>query len=153
MVKEDLKELLIDVRDKITKEVLNQIPGLASFLSVKKIFTGVQDYFLIKKVYAFLFELSSMPLESRVTLVEKINADPIYGQQFGIFLILALDRHEFEQKAIMLARICKYYEMKVLSKSTFVGAVCVGMSADKNFHSTTTLSLNRLIYWCTLPWN
>lgn len=117
--KANLKELL-DQQEKNVEMVTDNITGLSFLNQFKRMYSGIQDYFLIKKVSKFLFELSSMSAESRVALIDKINEDPIYGQKFGTFLITALDRHDFENKSVMLARVCKYYESGYLSRTNFV---------------------------------
>jgi len=117
--KDDLK-MLLDIGEENSDTFRDNIPGLAVFNQFKKMYTGIQDYFLMKKVSKFLFEISSMSAESRVNLVENINNDPVYGQKFGTFLIAALDRHDFEGKAVYLARVCKYFENGYISKSTMI---------------------------------
>lgn len=117
--KNDLKTLL-DIREENSDTFRDNLPGLAVFNQFKKMYTGIQDYFLMKKVSKFLFEISSMSSESRVNLVDSINNDPVYGQRFGTFLIAALDRHDFEGKAVYLARVCKYFENGYISKSTMI---------------------------------
>jgi hypothetical protein len=123
-IEEDIRKKnlvkLLDQQEKNIATITDNIPGLSIFNQIKKMFTGVQDSFLIQKVYKFLFELSSMSTESRVSLIDKINDDPVYGQKFGTFLIAALDRHDFVPKSIMLARVCKYYEAEEINRSTFV---------------------------------
>ncbi len=117
--RDDLKHLL-DLQEKNLETVTDNVPGLSFFNQFKKMYNGIQDFFLMKKVSRFLFEISSMSAEARIHLIDSINSDPVYGQKFGTFLIAALDRHDFEDKSIYLARVCKYYENGYLTRSKMV---------------------------------
>jgi hypothetical protein len=117
--KHDLRDLL-DLREKNMETFIDNVPGLSFFNHFRKMYNGIQDYFMMKKVATFMIEISSMSAEARINLIDSINSDPVYGQKFGTFLIAALDRHDFEHKSIYLARVCKYYENGYLTKSKMV---------------------------------
>jgi len=120
IVKDDLKEVLADLSNMPLQEVGENIPGLSVLFKGIKAIGSIRNYQLQIKAMEFLHEISTMPFEKRKSLVEKITSDTIYGQKFGSYLISAIDRHEFAQKSIYLARLCKYYERGDIFKTDLV---------------------------------
>ncbi|WP_342644886.1 hypothetical protein [Mucilaginibacter sp. CSA2-8R] len=120
VAKENLKELIAERADDILEQITGMTPGLSIVAKLGKIYGSVRDYHLIEKCVAFLTNLSSLSYDERKNLVYKINNDPIYGQKFGKFIVLAIDRLEYAEKAVYLARACKFYERADISKDLFI---------------------------------
>lgn len=120
IAKEDLKEILAEQTDDLIETITGFVPGLSVFIKLRKAYKSIKDYFLISKIFRFLTDISSMSSVERNTLIGKINEDPIYEQKFGTFLITALDRLDFVDKASYLARICKFYGKGQISKSQLI---------------------------------
>lgn len=120
ILKEDLKDLVADLSNMPLQELGENIPGLSYFFKGMKAVGAFRDYQLMNKVLEFLNELSKMPTEKRKSLVDKINSDQVFGQRFGTYLISAIDRHEFAQKSVYLARACKYFERGDIFKTDLV---------------------------------
>lgn len=116
IAKENLKELIVERADDVLELITGAAPGLSVITKLKKIYRSVNDYFLMEKIVTFLTDLSSMKTSERKNLINKLNNDPIHGQEFGKFLIVAIDRLEFVDKAVYLARACKFYEREDISQ-------------------------------------
>lgn len=120
VAKENLKELIAERVDDILEQITGITPGLSIVAKLGKIYSSVRDYYLIEKCVMFLSNLSSLNYDERKHLIDKINNDPIYGQKFGKFIILAIDRLEYAEKAVFLARACKFYEREDITKDLFI---------------------------------
>jgi hypothetical protein len=120
IAKDNLKELISEKADSIAESLMGVTPGLSVVFKLSKIYHSVQDFFLMEKVVAFLTDVSSMEINQRENLISKLNNDPIHGQKFGKFLILAIDRLEYVDKALYLARICKFYEREDISQELLI---------------------------------
>jgi hypothetical protein len=120
IVKEDLRGIIGDLSETSIQAIGEGIPGLSMLFKFHKAFLSIKDYFLMDKVLVFLSEMSKMPTDSRKELISKINTDPIYGQKFGAFVLTALDRHDFAEKSVYLARACRLYENNSLNKEQFI---------------------------------
>jgi len=124
IVKENLKEIIFDLSQPIV-ETIGQaigenIPGLSIFFKGAKAVSAIRDQDLMNKVISFLNEAEQMDHIKRKKLVDKVNKDPIYGQRFGAFVLVALDRYDFAVKAKYLARALKFYERNDISKITLI---------------------------------
>jgi len=117
IAKNNLKELISERADDVIQSLTGITPGLSVIHKLSKTYHSVKDYFLMEKIIAFLTDLSSMDVKERKNLINKINNEPIHGQQFGKFLILAIDRLEYTDKAVYVARACKFYEREDISQS------------------------------------
>jgi hypothetical protein len=120
VAKDNLKELIAEKADDVMESLTGITPGLSIVAKLAKIYHSVRDYFLMEKIVAFLTDLSSLKVSERKSLIGKLNDDPIYGQKFGKFIIIAIDRLEYIDKAIYLARACKFYERGDISKELFI---------------------------------
>lgn len=109
-----------DLGSAVISKVGEDLPGLGLFFKAAKAISSVRDYYSMEKVIVFLNELSNLTTEQRKNLVAKINIDNIYGQKFGSFIVVALDREDFSMKSRYLARACKYYEYGVISRKALV---------------------------------
>lgn len=116
IVKQDLTELAGDLSDTLRQQLGEDIPVFGVFFKAIKAIGAIKDLALISKVYAFMGEVGKMSTKQRKSLVKKINKDRVYGQRFGAYLISAIDRHEFSQKSVYLARACKYFERGDISR-------------------------------------
>jgi hypothetical protein len=120
VAKDNLLEIIAEQGDKIIESFTEMMPGLSVIFKLNNAYKSVQNYFLIEKIIIFLTGLSSMTTKQRKNLIEKINNDPIHGQQFGKFLIISIDRLDFAEKSTYLARVCKFYERGDISKSLLI---------------------------------
>lgn len=120
LAKENLKEMLAEQTDKLVENITGQVPGLAIVHKIAKAYRSVKDYFLMDKILRFLTDISSMDTQQRKKLVDKVDEDPIYEQKFGTFIITAIDRLDFLDKATYLANISKVYARDEISKSNYV---------------------------------
>jgi hypothetical protein len=106
-----LYDLTFDVAD----AMLSPIP---IFGSLSKLWGGVQSihsYFYVKKVLAFLLELSSIPKEEREAQMNKMLGHPGEQQKFGEHLVLLLDRMNEVNKATMMGRVARAFIEEKLS--------------------------------------
>lgn len=124
IVKDNLKDIIAElsqpILDTFGKAIGENIPGLSWFFKGMKAYKAVRDQDLMNKVIAFLYEADKMDQRTRKKLVDKVNDDPIYGQKFGAFVLVALDRYDFAQKVQFLVNALKFYERGDISKHTLI---------------------------------
>jgi len=84
------------------------------------VYDKIKEGALMEKAVEFAEEFSIMNIDDRQLLIERMNEDPIYGQKFGTFLLVSLERMDFKIKAKYLARACNYYHLNYISKSNFI---------------------------------
>jgi hypothetical protein len=120
VTKENLRDIIGDMSETTAAAIGEGIPGLSILIKAAKAYQSIKDQFLMDKVLTFLYEISKMTADSRKNLVAKINTDKIYGQKFGAFVLIALDRHDFADKSVYLARACRFLEQDAISINSFV---------------------------------
>jgi len=117
---EHLMDITSDLLQITAQSIGETLPGIGVIFKIGKAAHSIRDYATMEKVLAFFYQLSSMDKKKRLSLIKKINEDPIYGQKFGTFLLTAIDRHDFKEKSVYLATACKFYERGDMSKNNFI---------------------------------
>jgi len=120
IVNDNLLDIVAEISNPILESIGENIPVVGLFLKGIKAFNSIKDEFLMQKVGVFLNELSTMSQSERENFVNKMNDDPIFGQKAGAFIVTALDRLDFQQKAVYLARASKFFERGDINKNTFI---------------------------------
>ena len=103
----DLGEIGVD--SLLDDGVLKDIPILGSVLKIGKTFGTVRDYYLAKKILAFLNELSDLPQIERDKLISKLENDKKYESSVGGQLLELLSRIDEESKPTLIAKAFKLY--------------------------------------------
>lgn len=116
IVHDNLKDVITELLQFTLAQLGESAPIVSTVFKAFKGVSAYRDFQLMNKVTMFLTELNKLSAKERKKLVDKMNDDPIYGQKAGTFILSALDRLDFEQKSVYLAKACKHYNDGLLSK-------------------------------------
>jgi len=108
----DYAELAIDgIMD---DGILKDLPLVGSLIGVMKFSNSVNKHLATKKLYKFLYELHSIPLEKRVKKIDEINSSKKYQSSVGEMIFELLDRIESDGKPEIIGKLfCAVIEEKI----------------------------------------
>jgi hypothetical protein len=87
------------------EDLLGHIPVVRTSLAAAKAVGSLRDHLLLKKVGIFLYAISSIPSADRRNMVQKLGADPAFGENLGEHLIELLDRLDGRRKPAMVGAV------------------------------------------------
>ena len=93
--------------DSAFNESLEAIPIVKTVWAIAKTGRKIQDYFLAKKIYKFLFQLKEVPEQERTEFLNQMAADDSFGEKVSDVLLVMLDRFNHASKAEVLGRLFK----------------------------------------------
>ncbi|MBN4054957.1 hypothetical protein JYT15_00450 [Acidimicrobium ferrooxidans] len=110
----ELTNLTLDVAEVGLDHILDagflqQLPAFGVVQKGLKAVGAVSDYYLLKKLWAFLSEFNDVPSETRKKQIAKLLVDERYQNQVGENLFLLLDKMTHFAKPKMLARAFRAY--------------------------------------------
>ena len=106
-------EIGIDVV--IESGALKEIPFVNSLSGIFNAVGTVRDQLLTTKLIRFLSQLSEIPKEERIKMIDKLNKDDKFSGRAGATLIEVLDRMESEIKPELAAKCFIAYSKKDIS--------------------------------------
>jgi hypothetical protein len=87
------------------EDLLGHIPVVRTALAAAKVVGSLRDHLLLKKVGIFLYAISSIPSADRRNMVQRLGADPAFGENLGEHLIELLDRLDGRRKPAMAGAV------------------------------------------------
>lgn len=95
--------------------VLKDIPFVSTVVGIFNVAGTVKDQLLTSKLIRFLNQLSSISMEERVEMIEKLNENDKFAGRAGSVLIEILDRMESEKKPELAAKCFAAYAKEEIS--------------------------------------
>jgi len=102
LTESDLRQLAIDAIDTVSG-----VPVLGLFQKSLKVMASVPNYFFVKKMIRFLFELKDIPPEQRREQLARLSVVPGEQERVGETILLLLDRMNNMQKPGMMGKAFK----------------------------------------------
>jgi hypothetical protein len=87
------------------EDLLGHIPVVRTALAAAKVVGSLRDHLLLKKVGIFLYAISSIPSADRRNMVQRLGADPAFGENLGEHIIELLDRMDGRRKPAMAGAV------------------------------------------------
>ncbi len=111
----DLKDISLDLVErvldnKITEEVLREIPILKLLVATRNIYTSYTDRIFIKKAMNVLLEIGDISWEERAELASELDDEDESGAEK---ILMAIDQLETTKKCKVYGRLCR---LKALGK-------------------------------------
>lgn len=94
---------------------LKDIPLVNTVVGIFNVVGSVRDQQLATKLLRFLIQLSEVPQNDRITMVEKLNEDEKFADRAGAAIIEILDRMESEKKPELAAKRFAAYARNEIS--------------------------------------
>jgi hypothetical protein len=86
-----------------------EVPILKWIVAAGKAVSSVRDYFLLKRIRAFLTDFSKVPAAERREVIERLDRSPEYRRRAAEALLVLLDRIDSDIKAVWVARALRSY--------------------------------------------
>lgn len=103
----DLGEITID---SIFEEgVLKELPIISTMIGLWRTGVTIRDFIFIRKLLKFLEELSEVPRQERIEMIERLEKDTDYRDKVGEEIVLLLDRLDSVEKAKFTGRAFSAY--------------------------------------------
>lgn len=103
----DLGEITID---SIFEEgVLKELPIISTMIGLWRTGVAIRDFIFIRKLLKFLEELSEVPRQERIEMIERLEKDTDYRDKVGEEIVLLLDRLDSVEKAKFTGRAFSAY--------------------------------------------
>lgn len=105
-------DALIDAADSAMghlSDLASEVPFLKWMVAIGKTFSSVRDYFLVKRVAAFLADFSALPPSERRTVIDRLDREPVYAKRAAEAVLTLLDRVDSEAKAVWVSRGLRAY--------------------------------------------
>lgn len=112
----DIAEVALD--SVLVDGVLKDLPIIGSFVGLLQTGATVKDYFFFKKLLSFLKELSSIPMNERTRMLEKMQEEN-FTENIGEKLLIVLDRFESSKKAQLLGMAFKIFVEETITPDEF----------------------------------
>lgn len=94
--------------------VLKDIPLAGSIIGVIKFGNSINKHITAKKIYKFLIQLSSIPQEKRIAMIDEINKSKKYQSTVGEMIFEILDKIESDGKPEIVGKLlASYFEGKI----------------------------------------
>lgn len=114
----DYAELVIDgVMD---DGVLKDLPFFGSLIGVVKFSNSINKHISTKKLYKFLFELHSIPMEKRIKKIDQINSSEKYQSTIGEQIFELLDKIESDGKPEIIGKLFKAVIEETIDYQTYL---------------------------------
>jgi hypothetical protein len=125
LVSPEVSDILVDYSEialdsLISGGVLEEIPILKTISSGIKIWNKVQDAYLAKKLYKFLFQIKDISEEERRKTLESITEDQGYGEKVSETLLVMLDKFNHVAKAEIVGQLFKAVLKGKIDYNTFL---------------------------------
>ncbi|KPM33550.1 Hypothetical protein I595_453 [Croceitalea dokdonensis DOKDO 023] len=114
----DYTELAID--GLMDDGILKDIPLVGTVIGVMKFGNSLNKHLSAKKLYKFLFELQSIPLEKRIKKIDEINSSEKYQSNVGEMLFELLEKIESDGKPEIIGKLFKAYIEENIDFHTFL---------------------------------
>lgn len=94
---------------------LKDIPFVSTVVGIFNVAGTIKDHILTTKIIKFLDQISEIPVEDRVAMINRLNEDDNFSGKVGTILIEILDRMESEKKPEIAARCFAAFSKEVIS--------------------------------------
>lgn len=108
VVNQELEDVLLDTSEAILDEsmtFLDEIPILRSLRTIPKIYTGISNYLLTKKIIRFLTQIQTVSAEERRAFLEGMDKEK--SEEMIESLMLILEKHDDYKKSEIQGRVFK----------------------------------------------
>lgn len=109
----EFTELGIDTA--LESGVLKDIPFVNTVIGLCNTVSTVKNHIFATKLIKFLDQLSEIPLQERMEMVDKLNEDDKFAGRAGSVLIEILERMESEAKPELVAKCFAAYSKELIS--------------------------------------
>lgn len=106
-IAQDLAEIALD--SLLFDGVFKDIPVISTIVRLGKTAFAIRDYFLIKKVLAFLQGMKDIPAEERKSFAGRLEAEKDFQKNVGETTIMLLDKYDHLDKARLMAKLFGAY--------------------------------------------
>ncbi|WP_416442730.1 hypothetical protein ACH3O9_17930 [Leeuwenhoekiella sp. A16] len=114
----DYAELAIDgIMD---DGVLKDIPLVGTVIGVMKFGNSVNKHLFAKKLYKFLFQLHTIPLEKRIKKIDEINSSKKYQSSVGEMTFELLEKIESDGKPEIIGKLFKAVVEEKIDYQTYL---------------------------------
>lgn len=103
----------------LDSEAIKDIPLVSTVVGILGAAGSVRDQLLTNKLLRFIGQLSEIPQEERIAMVERLNDDDKFSGRAGAVLIEILDRMESEKKPELAAKVFAAYAKNKISFEEF----------------------------------
>lgn len=103
----------------IESGVFKDIPIVNTVVGICNLGNSVRDQMLASKLLRFIHQLSEVPYEERLAMVEKLNDSEQFSGRAGAAIIEILDRMECDKKPELAAKCFAAYAKNELSFEEF----------------------------------
>lgn len=107
--------LELGVDTMLESETLKDIPLVNSVVAIYNVAGSIRDKMLTSKLLRFMTQLSEIPQEERIKMVEKLNEDEKFSGRAGSAVIEILDRLESDRKPELAAIFFACYARNEIS--------------------------------------
>lgn len=90
-------------------DLASGVPILKWIVAAGKTFSSVRDYFLVKRIAAFLSDFSALPAVERAEVISRLDLEPEYAKRAAEAVLTLLDRVDSEVKAVWVSRALRAY--------------------------------------------
>jgi hypothetical protein len=125
LTKSDLSEVAIDYAEifidrTLAEGILKEIPVIKTVLATMDFANSFGRYLFTKKIYQFLFELTSISEDKRAQKINEINESKQYQSKIGEIIFEQLEKVESDYKPKMLGRLFKAFIEEKISFSEYL---------------------------------
>lgn len=90
-------------------DLAGEVPILKWMVAIGKTFSSVRDYFLVKRIAAFLADFNALPPQERREVIDRLDQEPAYAKRAAEAVLTLLDRVDSEAKAVWVSRGLRAY--------------------------------------------
>lgn len=107
---ESITDLSVETADLLLNsilegELIDDIPFVGLVTKTIKVGKSVKEYFFIKKIVSFLFELQDYSMQERKDFTNRIQNSDSSKEKFGETIIIIIDRLDSVEKAQIVGRL------------------------------------------------
>ncbi|WP_114341793.1 hypothetical protein [Rhodanobacter denitrificans] len=103
---------LIEAGDKAVEhftDLAGEVPILKWIVAAGKTVSSVRDYFLVKRIAAFLADFQAISPEKRRVVIDRLDREPEFAKRAAEAVLTLLDRVDSEVKAVWVSRGLRAY--------------------------------------------
>lgn len=113
----DAGEIVLD--NLLDDGLIKDIPLIGSAVKIYRAGKSVSEYFFLKKLLRFLYQINSTSLDERQKFVSKISESKSQKKEIGQKLIFLIDRIDNETKVDLLSECFKQFMSRKINRNTF----------------------------------
>jgi DNA-directed RNA polymerase subunit F len=90
-------------------ELAAEVPILKWIIAASKTVSSVRDFFLIRRIKAFMSDFKSLSPKKRREVIQKLDNEPAYAKRAAEAVLTLLDRVDSDVKAVWVSRGLRAY--------------------------------------------